>query len=78
MVDRTEFEADRAAGLKLRHELRLARAEVRIAVRLANALGRKEAAEEIAEAVRAVRLGPVTEEVVLAIAEEVGARGDGE
>lgn len=77
-MNRAEFDANRTAGLKLRHEQRLARAEVRVAVELARALGRSEAAQEIAEAVRALRLGPVTQGMVLAITEEVGARIDDE
>lgn len=76
-MNRTEFEENRVAGLRLRHEQRLARAEVRVAVKLAQALGRAEAAEEIADAVRA-HSDTITVDIVLAIAAEVGARVDDE
>ena len=55
--DRSEMEATRLAGLEQRHEQRLARAmytaaEVKVLTEAALRLGRKEAGEEIADALQ--------------------------
>lgn len=73
MSDRSEFQANRAAGLRARHEQRLARAEVQALVKVARVLGRGEAAQEIAEAVSA-HAGPVDADIVRTIALEIGGR----
>lgn len=64
--DRSEMEATRLAGLEQRHEQRLARAtytaaEVKVLTETALRLGRKEAGEEIADAIEATRI-PSTED----------------
>jgi hypothetical protein len=60
--DRSEFTAAREAGLRQRHEQRLARAEdMRLATELGRALGRKEAGEEMAAAFEAFFPDPHTE-----------------